>query len=48
VLKKLKEKDFKVNIKKMKITVSEVEFLGTVINYKEIHMDLDKIKVVKD
>jgi hypothetical protein len=47
VLKKLKEKGFKINIKKIKIIVSEVKFLGMVINYKEIHMDSDKIKIVK-
>jgi hypothetical protein len=47
MLKKLKEKSFKINIKKTKITVLEVEFLGTVINREEIWMDPDKIKAVK-
>jgi hypothetical protein len=47
VLRKLKEKGFKINMKKTKIAVSEVEFLGVVINYKEICMDSDKIKAVK-
>jgi hypothetical protein len=47
VLKKLKEKDFKINMKKTKIIVSEVEFLSIVINQKGIYIDSDKIKVVK-
>jgi hypothetical protein len=36
VLKKLEEKSFKINVKKMKIAVSEVEFLGAVINCEGI------------
>jgi Reverse transcriptase (RNA-dependent DNA polymerase) len=47
VLNKLEERGFKINMKKMKIIVSEVEFLGTVINHKEIWINSDKIKVVK-
>jgi arginyl-tRNA synthetase len=47
VLKKLKEKSFKINIKKMKIAVLEVEFLGVVINHEGIRMDFNKIKTVK-
>jgi RNase H-like domain found in reverse transcriptase/Reverse transcriptase (RNA-dependent DNA polymerase) len=47
VLKKLEEKGFKINIKKMKITVSEVKFLGIVINHKGIRINPDKIKAVK-
>jgi ribosome-interacting GTPase 1 len=47
VLKKLEEKGFKINMKKMKITVPEVEFLGVVINCEGIQMDPDKIKVIK-
>jgi hypothetical protein len=47
VLKKLEEKGFKINMKKMKIAVSEVKFLGVVIDHEEIHMDFNKIKVVK-
>jgi Reverse transcriptase (RNA-dependent DNA polymerase) len=47
VLKKLEEKSFKINMIKMKIVVSEVKFLGAVINYKGICMDSDKIKAVK-
>jgi hypothetical protein len=47
VLKKLKEKGFKINIKKTKIAVSKVEFLGAVINHEGIQIDPDKIKAVK-
>jgi Reverse transcriptase (RNA-dependent DNA polymerase)/RNase H-like domain found in reverse transcriptase len=47
VLKKLKEKGFKINMKKTKIAVPEVEFLGAVINREGIRMDPDKIKAVK-
>jgi ribosome-interacting GTPase 1 len=47
VLKKLEEKSFKINMKKMKIVVLEVEFLGVVINHKGIRIDPDKIKAVK-
>jgi hypothetical protein len=47
VLKKLEEKGFKINIKKMKIVVSEVKFLSAVINWKGIYIDPDQIKVVK-
>jgi Reverse transcriptase (RNA-dependent DNA polymerase) len=47
VLKKLEEKGFKINIKKMKIAVSKVEFLGVVINHEGIQMDPDKIKAIK-
>jgi ribosome-interacting GTPase 1 len=47
VLKKLEEKGFKINMKKTKITVPEVEFLGAVINREGIQMDPNKIKVVK-
>jgi hypothetical protein len=34
-------------MKKMKIAVSEVEFLGIVINQEGIYMDPNKIKTVK-
>jgi hypothetical protein len=47
VLKKLEEKGFKINMKKTKVAVPEVEFLGTVINYEGIQMDPNKIKMVK-
>jgi Reverse transcriptase (RNA-dependent DNA polymerase) len=47
VLKKLEEKGFKINMQKTKTAVSEVEFLGTVINHEGIRMDPDKIKAVK-
>jgi Reverse transcriptase (RNA-dependent DNA polymerase) len=47
VLKKLEEKGFKINMKKTKIAVPEVEFLGAVINRKGIRMDPNKIKAVK-
>jgi hypothetical protein len=46
-LKKLEEKGFKINMKKIKIAVSEFKFLGAVINCEGIQMDSDKIKVVK-
>jgi hypothetical protein len=47
VLKKLEEKGFKINMKKTKIAVLEVEFLGAVINREGIRMNPDKIKAVK-
>jgi hypothetical protein len=47
VLKKLEEKDFKINIKKTKITVLKIEFLSVIINCKEIYIDSNKIKVIK-
>jgi hypothetical protein len=47
-LKKLEEKYFKINMKKTKIAILEVKFLGAVINYEGICMNPDKIKVVKD
>jgi hypothetical protein len=47
VLKKLEEKSFKINMKKMKIAILEVKFLGAFINCEGIQMDSNKIKVVK-
>jgi hypothetical protein len=47
VLKKLEKKSFKINIKKTKIAVSEVKFLGAVISHEGIHIDPNKIKAVK-
>jgi hypothetical protein len=47
VLKKLEEKAFKINIKKIKIVVSEVKFLDVIINREGICINPDKIKVVK-
>jgi Reverse transcriptase (RNA-dependent DNA polymerase) len=48
VLRKLKERGFKINIKKTKIAMLEVKFLGAMINCEGICMDLNKIKTVKD